>query len=144
MYMTMKFGGSPWPAAERRYVQYEKFSRGWETFMAKHEDHLVTDASGTPKCGEIFGFLDSQATRRLLLRMMHPVPEKRISIHEALNDRWVKTIECCAMDDKTACAGSIDVAASGKKTCRLKNSGIKKLHNHLPPSRRLEVLHPTF
>lgn len=140
----MRYNGSPWPAAERQHGQYHKFIRGWDAFATRHPDQMITDASGCPRCGEVFGYLDSQPTRRLLLRMMHPVPEKRMSIVEALNDRWVKTIECCSMpDDDTACVGMIDVAE--KKKCNVKNSGIKKLHNHLPPApRRLEVLHPTF
>lgn len=139
----MKFGGAPWHAAERRQSQYVKFMEGWEAFVDKHPDELITDESGCPRCGEVFYFLDSQAMRRLLLRMMNPNPEKRISISDALNDRWVKTIECCSVDtEATTCVGVFDVA--GKKSCRIKNSGIKKLHNHLPPVRRLEVLHPTF
>ena len=142
VYMTMKFGGAPWPAAEKQYAQYAKFLRGWQTFVAKHPDQLITDESGTPKCGELFTFLESQAMRRLLLRMLNPVPEKRIRIHQALNDRWVKTIECCSLDSDGVAVGTVDVA--GKKTCRLKNGGIQKLHNHLPPTRRLDALHPTF
>ena len=141
VYLTMKFGGSPWPAAERRYAQYDKFARGWEAFNAKHPDQVITDETGTPKCGEIFGFLESQAMRRLLLRMLNPNPTKRIGIREGLNDRWVKTIECCSEDGDSATVGLVDVA---EKKCRLKAAGIKKLHNHLPPARRLEALHPTF
>ena len=139
----MKFGGAPWQAAERRYEQFAKFLRGWDAFTAKHADQIITDESGCPKCGEIFGFLDSQPMRRLLLRMMHPDPAKRISVTDALNDRWFRKTECCTMDDSEAgCVRTIDV--SNMKTC-MKNAGIKKLHNHLPPAtRRLEVLHPTF
>ncbi|KAI9676123.1 MAG: hypothetical protein M1817_000868 [Caeruleum heppii] len=145
VYMTMKFGGSPWPAAETSYVQYGKFVKGWESFFKKHAEQLITDETGTPKCGELFAYLDSQAMRRLLLRMLHPVPEKRISIHDAVNDRWVKTIDCCSPQDynHVETPGCID--AAGKKSCRLlAKSGIKKLHHHLPPAKRRDALHPTF
>ncbi|KAI9762011.1 MAG: hypothetical protein M4579_000647 [Chaenotheca gracillima] len=136
VYLTMRYRGSPWHAAETGQKQFDKFLRGWESFTAKHPDGIITDASGTPKCGEVFAALDSQAMRRLLLRMMHPNPEKRIFITDAVGDRWVKTIDCCSQESFDVVEQSIDVA--GKKSCRLATkSGIKKLHNHLPPTKRV-------
>ncbi|KAI9783290.1 MAG: hypothetical protein M1816_001422 [Peltula sp. TS41687] len=135
-YITMRFNGSPWPAAEKTYTQYDKFLRGWETFYSKHPDQLITDESGLPRCGELFANLEPLAIRRLILRMMHPVPEKRISIQDAVGDRWVKTIECCAPEDVDAVEAQIDV--SDRKSCLLTNGrcAIRKLHNHLPPTKR--------
>lgn len=135
VYITMRFNGSPWPAAERTYSQYDKFIRGWETFYTSHPDKLITDDSVLPRCGELFTHLEPLALRRLILRMMHPVPEKRIGIQDAVGDRWVKTIECCAPEEMDAVETKIDV--SDRKTCRLNGrSGIRKLHNHLPPTKR--------
>ncbi|KAI9845760.1 MAG: hypothetical protein M1837_004593 [Sclerophora amabilis] len=136
VYLTMRYRGSPWLAAEKGNPQFDKFLRGWEAFSAKNPDQIITDESGTPKCGEVFAALDSQAMRRLLLRMMHPVPEKRIGICDAVGDRWVKTIECCSLENYEMTEQAID--AAGKKSCKLGwKSGIKKLHNHLPPTKRV-------
>lgn len=135
VYITMRFCGSPWPAAERTYAQYGKFIRGWESFNASHPDQVITDDSGLPRCGEVFANLEPLAIRRLILRMMHPNPEKRISIHEAIGDRWIKTVECCAPEEVDAVDVKID--ASERNSCRISGRcGVRKLHNHLPPTKR--------
>ena len=136
----MRFCGSPWPAADVIHPQYDKFIKGWDTFALQHPDRLITDESGMPKCGEVFANIEPPALRRLILRMMHPVPEKRIRIYEALHDRWVKTIECCARDEGEPVDLTIDVTE--KRSCtRSGKAGIRKLHHHLPPVKRT-LLHP--
>ena len=135
----MKFRGSPWPSAERKHLQYDKFMRGWEAFRDRQPEWLITDDSGLPKCGELISSIDPLGLRRLMLMMMHPVPEKRISIHDALNDRWVKTIECCTAERMDQPVRTIDV--TDKNCCKLSaKSGIPKVHNHLPPAKRI-LLH---
>ncbi len=140
----MRFRGSPWPAAERTYPQHDKFMRGWEVFMAQNPDGLITDDRCLPKCGELFASLDPIALRRLILRMMHPVPEKRISIADALNDRWVKAIECCGRDeDDGADANRTTIDATDRRSCkRNAKCGFRKMHNHLPPPPKRTLLHP--
>ncbi|KZF22982.1 kinase-like protein [Xylona heveae TC161] len=98
VFLTMNYSGSPWRAAKTTEPYYQKFLSGWEAWLKTHPEGIITDDpnGGHPKCGPVFLNLPSPAIRRLLLRMMHPDPEKRISIHDALSDRWVKTIECCS------------------------------------------------
>ncbi|KAI9883207.1 MAG: hypothetical protein M1823_005033 [Watsoniomyces obsoletus] len=155
-YITMRFRGSPWPSADRSYPQHEKFLKGWEAFYEKHPDRLITDDSGLPRCGELFINIEPVALRRLILRMMHPMPEKRIGIHDALNDRWVKTIECCSPEEYEDGGGNVNGGGAGggggggnvtrvatfdvcdKRSCKKAGmkGGIRKLHNHLPPVKR--------
>lgn len=91
-----------------------------------------------PGCGPIFSLLPKYPLRRLLLRMLHPDPNKRITIHEALNDRWLKSsVECCVRDSSETenVVTSIDVA--DKDSARLAGKMIvQKMHNHLPPEKK--------
>lgn len=72
-----------------------------------------------------------------MLRMLHPDPSKRITIHDALNDRWVKSIESCCKDPKELenVVTSIDVADKGSSKLAGKMI-IQKMHNHLPPEKK--------
>ncbi len=128
--------------------------KGWEAFYEKHADRLITDDASLPRCGELFINIEPLALRRLILRMMHPMPEKRIGIHDALNDRWVKTIECCSPEECEDGVGGVGGSGNGedgksgsppkfffdvcdKRSCKMgKKGGIRKLHNHLPPVKR--------
>ncbi len=136
VFLTMTFCGSPWPSAERSHPFYQKFAAGWDTWLAKQTDGVITDdADGMPKCGPIFANLDSPAIKRLMLKMLNPNPDRRILIHDALNDRWVKIIDCCSVEDYGAKEQAID--AAGSKSCKLASKlGIKKMHNHLPPTKQ--------
>ena len=134
----MIHSGSPWAAADRAHpdANYAKFLAGWDRFYAAHPDGLITGEE-TPCCGRLFSTLAKVVIKTLVLRMLHPDPTKRISIHEALGDRWVKQIDCCC-DDATATAtatdgaGSID--AAGKGSGRVAGRMIiRKSHHHLPP-----------
>jgi protein-serine/threonine kinase len=136
VFLTMWHGGTPWPAAERKHPFYEKFASGWDKFFAEHPDGLVTD-DAHPKVGPIISTLPSPGMKRLLLQMLHLDPEKRISIQQAINDRWVKTIDCCCLDEERVKnkVGAID--AAGKKGCLMaKKMVVKKCHNHLPPEKK--------
>ncbi|KAI9815612.1 MAG: hypothetical protein M1826_001980 [Phylliscum demangeonii] len=153
VYLFMRFKGAPWAAADPNYGQYGKFRRGWQTFLDAHPAQLITDDSGLPACGEVFRAVEPVALQRLLLRMMHPTPEKRIGAQDALDDRWIKKIECCAPE---AADGGGDGSGSGgapectfdvrdAKTCRLAGKhGIRKSHNHLPPAPTKRLLMHSF
>ncbi|SZF01803.1 unnamed protein product [Blumeria hordei] len=74
------------------------------------------------------------ALRRLLLKMLNPNPDYRLSILEVAQSHWVRNIECCQVDSFDNPAATID-AVKGK--CFLDNGQecpIQKIasHNHLP------------
>ena len=130
--MCMIYKGNPWPAADHSHPHqnYARFLSGWDTFIDKHPDGLITGAE-LPSCGPLFSKLPRPTIKSLLLRMMHPNPNKRITIHEAVDDRWVKGIECCCLEDYGE-GTRIDAREKGCMRV-VKRVGIRKKHNHLPP-----------
>ena len=71
----------------------------------------------------------------ILLRMLHPDPSKRATIHDILGDRWIKTIECCSMETEEEIL-KLTKTKSGRfdaGKCGSANLKVKKQHNHLPP-----------
>ena len=128
----MTFGGSPWAAAkEDGNPYYAKFMAGWDAWLEKNPEGKIHDGTGgAPNCGPMFSpqYLGSPALKRLVLKMLHPIPEKRISIHDVLVGSTLRGIECCSQEsyDDNCCA--IDASKCGKKaiTKRVK-------HSHIPP-----------
>ena len=113
--------------------------------MATHPDGLIIDTE-LPLCGPVFSTLTKPVLRSLLLRMMHPDPVKRISIQDAVKDRWVKQIDCCCADEYGKELGAID--ATSNTSCKLASKMvIKKCHHHLPqkeskvPQHRFDMGH---
>ncbi|KAI9779462.1 MAG: hypothetical protein M1835_004691 [Candelina submexicana] len=134
VFLAMKYSASPWLSAEPKHEHYRKFCAGWNAWLSTHPDGVISsdDPDDMPKCGMAFGKLESPAMKRLMLRMLNPIPEKRIWIQDVMKDRWFKTIDCCSVGDYSAKETGID--AAGKKSCKLAaKASIKKKHNHLPP-----------
>ena len=132
VYLTMYHGGNTWTKAERSDPQYQKFMRGWDEYFATHPDETV-DESHMPDCGPAINRLSTGSQRRLVLRMLHPIPEHRISIRDALRDRLVKVIECCSPEESGQ-DGSIDFDVAAKGSCQLVSKmKVQKKHDHLPP-----------
>ncbi|KAI9675541.1 MAG: hypothetical protein M1829_003345 [Trizodia sp. TS-e1964] len=130
VFLTLRFGGQFWNAAEMSQPHFAIFTRGWEKFTKAHPDQMVTELEGGyPKCG--LGFIQLPGmTKRLILQMLHPNPLKRITIHEALNNRWIRALECCSPEP----LGPTIIDAAGKKSCKqAAKIPILKAHNHLPP-----------
>ena len=134
--MTLFHRGNPWPEARTKCSNFAKFETGWNKYLTTHPDGLIGEDDG-PKCGPAFSLLPNPALRRLMLRMLNPNPAKRISIHEALSDRWIKTVECCLKDPRELdqVVTEIDVANRGCTKLAGKMV-VQKMHNHLPPEKR--------
>ncbi|KXX76245.1 Serine/threonine-protein kinase PRR2 [Madurella mycetomatis] len=139
--VNLIFGGPLWHKAEVTKENasgqdtYAKLVRGWERWTEKRagsDDMAITDMD-YPHVWVFDNFVKPPALRRVLLQMLNPDPEKRISIANVVNNRWVKNIECCQPDsfDEPNAATMIDAS---KKACQTRVSG-KKIycHNHLPP-----------
>ena len=146
--LCMIHKGNPWPSADRSHPHgnFSKFLAGWDRFLEAYPEGRVTD-SEVPVCGPIFSNLSKPVLRNLLLKMLHPDPMKRISIQDAVKDRWVKQIDCCCMEDYgTEILAAID--ATSKSSCKLAaKMSIKKSHHHLPqkeskiPQHRFDMGH---
>ncbi|KAF2276302.1 Pkinase-domain-containing protein [Westerdykella ornata] len=134
-FLTMTCGGGPWEAAKPEYQKYKRYIQGWEEWLADHPDGQITDAAdGHPKCGPYFSKINPPAIKRLVLKMLHPNPEKRITIRDVLNTNCVKNIDCCCpegFEDPTVC---IDTSkCTSKETSKMAKTK-QFLHHHIPPS----------
>lgn len=140
--LTLTLSGSPWPAADVKYDTYSWFIQGWNRFLRDNPDRQVTETE-YPRCKP---FLTSRpdhplqpAMRRLLIKMLHPNPAKRITVQGVLNDRHFKSIECCSpdlVDDPSKVVTSID--AAGKGSCKLAGKMlVQKMHHHQPPEKKM-------
>jgi hypothetical protein len=115
---------------------------GWDKFLADHPDGLVTDEDA-PRCGPVLNHVKNCGAKRLILRMLHPDPSKRISVHGVLNDRFYRAIECCSPElasDPSKVVTTID--AAGKGSCKLASKMlVQKMHHHFPPEKKLIPQH---
>ncbi|KAJ8115770.1 hypothetical protein OPT61_g2663 [Boeremia exigua] len=132
VYITMAFGGCPWQAAKSEFEYYARFKRGWQDWLKEHPDgELFEGPDGYPKCGKLFNMIEGSAIRHLILRMLHPIPGKRITIREVLNTSFIRNIDCCcpeSFEDPKCC--SDDTKSS---SARGRSSPKKPLHHHIPP-----------
>ncbi|KAG6028523.1 hypothetical protein E4U41_000640 [Claviceps citrina] len=130
IYLT--FGGAIWSRAEAGNVHYDKLVRGWDKWYSKHpeRDACITDTD-YPNCYALDVGVNPPALRRILLQMLNPHPDRRITMSEVVNNRWVKNVECCQLESYEEQAQVIDAT---KKDACLKGS-TKKIfcHSHLPP-----------
>ncbi|KAF2014628.1 Pkinase-domain-containing protein [Aaosphaeria arxii CBS 175.79] len=135
VYLTMTFGGCPWQAAKTEFEYYARFKKGWDKWLEEHPDGEITDgADGHPKCGQLFSFINPPNVKRLLLKMLHPIPEKRITIREVMNSNCIKNIECCCPDSYEDPACCIDASKMNSKQLNKVTATKRLLHHHVPPA----------
>lgn len=130
IYMT--FGGAIWSRAEAGNLHYDKLVTGWNKWNKKHEedkDAVITDTD-YPNCYALDVGVNPPALRRILLQMLNPNPNSRISVYEVITNRWVKNIECCQLESYDDPKVVIDVT---KKDYGGKGGSKIFCHNHLPP-----------
>lgn len=132
VYITMTFGGCPWQAAKSEFEYYARFKRGWQDWLKEHPDgELFEGHDGYPKCGKLFNMIEGPAMRHLILKMLHPIPEKRITIREVLNTSLIRNVDCCcpeAFEDPTCCSDGVR-----PRSAYGKSSPKKPPHHHIPP-----------
>lgn len=131
VYLTMTFGGCPWQAAKTEFEYYARFKRGWTTWLEEHPDGIIHDGlDGHPKCGKLFSLIEPPSIKRLMLKMLHPIPSKRITIRDVLKTTCIKNIGCCCPETYEDAKGGFDAA----KASSVKAAAQKKfLHHHIPP-----------
>ncbi|KAF2196855.1 Pkinase-domain-containing protein, partial [Delitschia confertaspora ATCC 74209] len=134
VFLTMAFGGCPWQAARTDDGYYERFKKGWDEWLETHPDGQITDApDGHPKCGQLFSFVNPPPIKRLILKMLHPNPEMRITIRDVLNSSCIKSIDCCcpeSYDDPACC---IDTSKCDSRQTSKMAAQKRYLHHHIPP-----------
>lgn len=131
VYLTMTFGGCPWQAAKSEFEYYARFKRGWLQWLEEHPDGQIFDGpDGHPKCGKLFSLIEPPSIKRLMLKMLHPLPTKRITIREVLKTTCIKNISCCC--DETYDDPKIYFDASKASSANVA-APKKYLHHHIPP-----------
>jgi protein-serine/threonine kinase len=130
--INLIFGGGLWTKAVPGQEWYDKLVKGWQTWYEKHADdeNACISESDYPHWFAFDQCVNPPALRRVLLQMLNPDPKKRITIKEAVNNRWVKKIECCQPESYEDAALIVDATKRNNTT-----STNSKLfcHNHLPP-----------
>jgi len=131
VYLTMTFGGCPWQAAKPEFEYYARFKKGWDSWLERHPDGDIFDGvDGHPKCGKLFSLIEPPSIKRLMLKMLHPIPSKRITIGEVLKTSCIKNIGCC-------CPETYDdpkIMFDASKSSSARTAAPKKfLHHHIPP-----------
>lgn len=133
--VNLMFGAPLWARAEvgkDANQNYISLVKGWEKWEAKHTegDRAITE-SDYPAVFVFDTFVKPPALRRVLLQMLNPNPDKRISMADVINNRWVKQIECCQLESYEDPTRIIDAS---KKAC-LNRGNQRRIfcHNHLPP-----------
>ncbi|WYZ45551.1 hypothetical protein EsH8_VIII_000867 [Colletotrichum jinshuiense] len=127
IYLT--FGGNLWLRASEGQPMYDLLVKGWNKWYAKHPEPnaRITD-SDYPFFQAFDLAVSPPALRRVLLMMLNPNPEKRATISEIANHRWVKNIECCQLESYDDPGTLIDAT----KGCAQLNTKKVFCHNHLP------------
>lgn len=88
-----------WDEAKTTDGHYAHFLKQWAPYMPEGYTTLPdwVDDSKTRKFGPKFAAIREQGLRRLLIKMLHPDPDRRLTVSEALDDPFVQRIECCCV-----------------------------------------------
>ena len=133
VFITMHFHGQAWTEATLSQPSYAQYVSAWKKFQATHPEGTITDPTDLPTgCGKLFQNFPKPAIKTLMLKMLHPDPEKRIGIDAVLGDRWVRTIECCSHEEGEGEGEARAIDASKSRACKMGKVVVRK-HNHLPP-----------
>jgi protein-serine/threonine kinase len=112
---------------------YDALVNGWAEWNTKHGGDPEITESDYPHVSFFDSHIKPPALRRLLLAMLNPDPTKRVTMTGVANNRWLKHVECCQVDnyeDPSHPTAHIDASRPG--TCTTKTARVIH-HNHLPP-----------
>ena len=120
VYLSLCCGGTPWEAASPKVNNFNIYLRTWDDWLDHFKDGELTDDRPLPKFASTkqFAALDDMATKRIVLGMLHPDPDKRWTAHDALDTVTVTEYSCCQQEGY-----SDDIKTRQRKA----------LHNHVPP-----------
>jgi len=129
LYMCMAFSGNLWSVPDEKNDNYRVFMKGWKVWMEKFPKTTPSEETEYPKCGNFMKFIGAPAIKKLVLRMMHPDPDSRITIHDALSSAIIKGAECCSPESFE----DMNVTIDASKWCSKKTAVKMFKHSHLPP-----------
>ncbi|QDS69724.1 hypothetical protein FKW77_009966 [Venturia effusa] len=136
VYVNLCLSGSPWQSAadDSKDAAWITYRSGFKKWLATHPDGEITDLDGgAPNCGPAFKpeYMGNPAIKRLMFKMLHPDPEKRLSVHDALTGPTLRGWDCCAPDSFEDLSCEFDVSKGVKP---VKGKLLKQVkHHHLPP-----------
>ncbi|KAK8230822.1 kinase-like domain-containing protein [Phyllosticta capitalensis] len=129
---------SPWATADpKNDVKYAAYVRNWDEWLQRHPDGRVLDDNSPdayPKTSPSFQHLDNPSIKKLVVKMLHPDPSKRITMRELLATPTMRAIECCTPEGYDDPSSTISVDARTKAGCKNARKALTvKKHHHLPP-----------
>lgn len=133
--LVLTFGGPLWHEARTscKGTTYDDLIKGWQRWNTKHageEGGGEVKEMDYPAVKVFDTYLKPPVLRRLLLQMLNPDPERRLTIEAVAATRWVRGIECCQLDTYDDPANFIDAS---KANCTKINGNKLYCHDHLPP-----------
>jgi protein-serine/threonine kinase len=132
IYLVIIFSGPLWYSTElnSQNVHFKRYVECFKEWQQSNPSGEMTRDGPYPRHPVFFGL--KPAAMKLMYRMLHLDPSKRITIQDALSDRWVHSLESCNVDDASECDKVVDAGckAASKQVAK---AGVHRLHNHLPP-----------
>lgn len=133
VYISLCVGGTPWPAASQEQKNYSIYCRTWEEWKEKFPDGEIKAGRPLPAFAHTkqFQSFDDMPTKVMIFGMLHPDPQNRWTIRQALETKTVTEWPCCQQTGY-----SDDIKTRQKKA----------LHNHVPPkeSKGPRFLKPSY
>ena len=135
IYFVIVFSGPLWysTAREPANKQFLHYITCFEEWQKKNPSGEMTRDGPYPR-HPVFALLKPSA-KKLMYRMLHLDPKKRITIQDALDDKWIQSIEvCCVSDETSGCVdGKLDAGCKSASR-QVARAGVHRLHHHLPPA----------
>lgn len=128
------FNANLWEKAEAGLASSSQFTynqlvRGWKGVDEMRAANPEKYQDAYPKVKAFDIFIEPPPLKRLLLNMLHPEPEKRITMKDVITNRWMKNVECCQLESYEDPVKFIDAS---KKDSTKSTVGKIFCHNHLP------------
>lgn len=134
IYLVIMFGGPLWYSTEisSSNPHFERYVKAFKEWEQRNPSGEMTKDGRYPRHPALSNL--KPTSMKLVYRMLHLDPTKRITIQEALNDKWVQSIEICNVDGGAGC-GTNEIDAGCKNVSRqVVKCGVNRLHQHLPSS----------
>ncbi|KAH8171522.1 protein kinase domain-containing protein [Sarocladium implicatum] len=125
--VCLTFTAPLWEKAAPGHPHFDTLAKAWEQWDTEHPEGSQGISDSDYPYAPPFNRVNPPALRKVLIRMLHPDPAKRLTISELYNHRWMQKIECCQPDEYE------EKPAAGIDAAKKANTGnLIRQHNHLP------------